>query len=150
VNEKAGHVLAEEAIHSGRAWELFRRLVSAQGGNVDYIDHIELLPSAQYQEEVIAPRSGYLSGIHARMVGETVVALGGGRSRKDDLIDYAVGVVIHYKVGAWVQEGLPLFCIHANDGAKLQEAKYRILEAHSWSESPVEPYPLFYGVIQES
>jgi pyrimidine-nucleoside phosphorylase len=147
-DEKVGCRLAGKAIKDGRAWERFRELVVVQGGDVSYIDEPSRLPSAALIETIQAPRYGYISGINAREVGRTVVLLGGGRARKDDPIDHAVGVIIHNKVGKWVEAGDPLFTIHADDRGGMEEARMRLLDAHSWSDDPIEPLPLFYGVVE--
>ena len=146
-NEAAARRLAESAIRDGSGFARFRQLVNAQGGDTSYLDHPEKLPAAPLVETVPAPRPGYLSQIHARKIGEAVVTMGGGRERKEDTIDYAVGVVIHKKVGDYTEKGQPLFTLHANSPQSLEEARNRILAAHQWSDSPVEPLPLFYGVI---
>ncbi|HNR45481.1 MAG TPA: pyrimidine-nucleoside phosphorylase [Anaerolineaceae bacterium] len=140
--------MAEEALESGQAWTLFRQLVHAQGGDLAYVDDPERLPRAALVETVSAARTGYLSGINAREVGETSVELGAGRARKEDPIEHSVGIVIHHKVGDRVEKGQPLFTIHANDPAKLKKARARLLAAHQWSDSPCDPLPLFYGVIE--
>ncbi len=145
---RQGRDLAEEALREGRAWQQFRTLVQAQGGDVSMVDHPELLPKAAFIEEVYAGQEGYLSAIHAREVGETSVDLGAGRTKKGDPIDHAVGVVIHHKVGDFVRKGDLLFTIHANDRSKLAQAKERLLAAHSWTTTPVQPLPLFYGVME--
>jgi pyrimidine-nucleoside phosphorylase len=77
-------------------------------------------------------------------VGEASVALGAGRAKKGDPIDHAVGFLILKKVGDAVQEGEPLCEIHANDEAKLKEAREAILSAFQYSNEPVPPLPLFY------
>jgi len=78
-HEKEGREMARQAIDSGSAWEKFRVLVRAQGGDVEAVDDPDRLPAAPIQVDVPAPRGGYLRQIHARMVGETAVLLGGGR-----------------------------------------------------------------------
>jgi pyrimidine-nucleoside phosphorylase len=147
-DEQEGMRLAEQALANGRGWEMFKRLVAAQGGDVRYIENPVLLPAARLVETVPAQRSGYLSGINARIVGQTVVLLGGGRSKKGDPVDYAVGVIVHHKVGDHVERGEPLFTLHANDSKRLEEARLSLLEAHTWSVQPVQPLPLFYGVVK--
>lgn len=145
---REGRDLAEEALREGRAWQQFRTLVQAQGGDVSMVDHPEKLPVAPFIEEVYASQEGHLSVINAREVGETSVDLGAGRAKKGDPIDHAVGIVVHHKVGDFVRQGDVLFTIHANDRSKLLQAKERLLAALSWSTVPVQPLPLFYGVIQ--
>lgn len=140
--------LAQNALDDGRAWSRFRELVIAQGGDVSYIDVPEKLPSSGYREAVLAAQSGYLDVINARIVGETAVFLGGGREKKGDSIDYGVGVIVHKKVGDWVEEGDPVFTIHANNEITLDGAKNHLSKSLTWSDDVVEPLPLFYGIIQ--
>ena len=146
-----GRALAVQALDEGSAFQKFRSLVSAQGGDVSYVDDPDKLPKAQVVEMVKAPRSGYLVQINARIVGEAAVTLGAGRTRKGDPIDHAVGIVIHHKVGDFVEKGQPLFTIHANDPARRlshvegqAEVRERLLNAHVWSDEPVAPLPIFY------
>ena len=141
---QAGQALAEKALANGSAYETFRRLVLAQGGDVRCVDDPELLPQAALVVQISAPQSGWLSNLNARTVGETVVDLGGGRLRKEDKIDYAVGVEVHHKVGDYVEAGKPLFTLHAQDKHSLVIAKASMLTAYTWSETPVPPLPLFY------
>jgi len=145
---ESGKRLAKKTIQDGSAWENFRKLVIAQSGDVSYIDDPARLPSADIIETINSPQFGYLSEINALTVGKTAVALGAGRSRKGDPIDHAVGIVIHHKVGNWVEVGEPLFTLHARDRETFERAKQDILDAHSFSPDPVEPLPLFYGVIE--
>ncbi len=139
--------MIEAAIADGRAWAKFRELVEAQGGDTAYIDEPERLPKAALIETVAAQADGYLAHVQADEIGMAVVALGGGREKKGDPIDHAVGVVMHVKVGQAVAVGEPLFTVHANDEAKLREAKQRILAALRFESEPVEPLPLFYDRI---
>ena len=132
-------------IASGAALEKLRVLVEAQGGDVSYVDDIGKFPRAKFVETVKAPRSGFVSQVHARAVGEAAVALGAGRTKKSDPIDHAVGFVIHKKVGDRVEAGEPLFTVHANDAAKLAEARQAVLNAYIFSDVKVEPLPLFYA-----
>lgn len=140
--------MAETILQDGIAWQQFRRLVTSQGGEVSVVDKPALLPQAPLVETVAAERSGYLLGIDAREVGETSVELGAGRARKEDPIDHAVGIVIHHKVGDHIGKGEGLFTIHANDLSKMVAARKRLLAAHQWSDHPVEPLPLFYGIVE--
>jgi pyrimidine-nucleoside phosphorylase len=144
----AGQGQAHKALEEGRGWERFKQLVAAQGGDASYVEHPERLPGAPVIRTIPAPRAGYLAGVHARMVGETAVQLGAGRAKKGDSIDHSVGILIHHKVGDRLEAGEPLFTIHARSQAELDAAREPLLEAHTWSDSPVEPLPLFYEVIQ--
>jgi pyrimidine-nucleoside phosphorylase len=149
-DEQTGRRMAEQAIASGASFEYFRKLVIAQGGDVSYVDQPEKLPKAKYIQELAASRSGYLKEINARVVGETSVTLGAGRTRKEDSIDHAVGIIVHRKVGDYVEAGQPVFTIHANRAELIEPAKHRLSSALEWSDTPVPPLPLFYGVVKSS
>lgn len=140
--------MVEGALKSGRGWEKFRSLIKNQGGDVDTVDHPERLPQARIIETVTAPQSGIIHQIHAREVGETSVDIGGGRAKKSDAIDHAVGIVFHHKVGDRVSKGDPLFTLHINDAGKQASARERLLNAYRVSAEPCAPLPLFYDVIQ--
>ena len=142
-----GRRQAEEALRSGRGWEKFRALVSAQGGDVTAVDDPRRLPHARFSQEVLSPRSGWVGQVNARTVGETSVELGAGRARKEDAIDPAVGILVQVKVGDKVEAGSPLFTIFANDASKIGPAQAGLSGAVNIKSSPVEPLPLFYGII---
>ena len=137
--------MAETSVTDGSALAKFRLLVEAQGGDVSYVDDVSRFPRAKFIEVVESPRSGFVSQIHARSVGEAAVTLGAGRAKKSDPIDHAVGFVIHKKVGDQVEKGEALFTVHANDESRLVEAREAVLAAHSFSEVEVAPLPLFYS-----
>jgi len=147
-NLSDGKKMAEKALENGSAFEKFRLLVQAQGGDVHVIDDPSLLPKAPVIETINAEQSGYIAGIHARTIGETIITLGGGRAKKSDSIDHSVGVVVHIKVGDRVEKGQPLFTVHAKNAADLSMARERISASIHWSDQPVEPLPLFYGVVE--
>ena len=143
----AARKMAEKALAQEAAWEKFRALVRAQGGDVGYIDHPEKLPKAPFIETVTSPVNGWVSGIHARLIGEAAVRMGAGRARKGDPIDLSVGVVLPVKVGDRVKQGQQLFTLHASSPESLVQARSDILSAFSWSSQQVEPLPLVYGVV---
>ena len=141
---ESGRRMAETAIATGTAFEKFRVLVHAQGGDVSFVDVPGKFPRAKFVEVVKADRNGNLSQVNARMIGEATVALGAGRARKGDPVDHAVGFIIHRKVGDQVEKGEPLFTIHANDAAKQIEVQEGLRAAFGWSDKPVAALPLFY------
>ncbi len=136
------------ALSNGAAWEKFRQLVLAQGGDVTTVDHPERLPAATLMEEVPSPKTGYLVQVDAREIGLSSVELGAGRAKKGDPIDHAVGLMIYHKVGDRVQKGESLFAVHANDAGRLAAVKQRVLAAHRFSPRRVKPLPLFYEVLR--
>lgn len=140
--------MAEGALENGKAWQKFRQLVQAQGGSLDVIDHPEKLAAAGIRKDVLADRDGYIAMVDARLVGECTVRLGAGREKKGDPIDHAVGALVHVKTGDQVKAGQQLFTVLANDKVKAEQARQELLDSLTWSDTPVEPLPLFYGVIR--
>ena len=150
IGEKAKNLdearaLVEKTLNSGKAWQKFRSMVINQGGDVSFVDHPEKMPLAPVIETINAPADGYLKWIDAKEIGETTVDMGAGRKKKEDLIDHAVGVIIHHKVGDKVNKGEDLFTLHASSRESFEMAKTRILKAHEFSDSVCEPLPLFYN-----
>lgn len=139
-----GRRMAEKSIADGSAFKKLRILVEAQDGNVSFIDDPSKFPRAKYISVVDAPQSGFVSQVHARIVGEAAVTLGAGRAKKSDAVDHAVGFIIHKKVGDRVGKGESLFTIHANNEEKLVEARDAVLSAYAFSDNDVPPLPLFY------
>jgi pyrimidine-nucleoside phosphorylase len=137
-------------LDSGAALAKFRELVAAQGGDVGQIDDPDRLPSGRFQESVETERSGWVAGMDPLAVAQATLELGAGRARKTDVIDPAVGVVVHKKVGDWTDVGDVLFTVHANDEGPLARAKGVLTDAPLLSESVPQPLPAFYGTITEA
>jgi len=139
--------MALKALQDGSAWEHFLELVEAQGGDVSYVEDTAKFPQAAVIKSVPSPKSGYLSQIHARIVGETAVDLGAGREKKGDPIDHTVGIEILKEVGDSVEKGQALFVIHASSAAAADQAEKSLLDAHQWSDQPVPALPQVYEII---
>ena len=135
------------SLDDGSAWHKFVEWITAQGGDQAVLEAPGLLPRASRVEDLLAPRAGYIAEIDAYQVGLTSVLLGGGREKKGDPIDHAVGIVHHKKVGDWVGKRERLLTLHANDEGKLAEARRRLLAAIRWSDGPVTPPPHTYKII---
>jgi pyrimidine-nucleoside phosphorylase len=134
-------------LDNGQAFAKFREWISVQGGDPSYIDDPTKLPTAQFVQDLPAPRAGYVAEIDASIIGLTSMLLGGGRAKKGDSIDYAVGIVLQAKVGDWVEQGQPLLTIHANDSAKLSGVRQHLLAAYGWSDEPVSALPLIHRIV---
>lgn len=139
-----GRSLARKSIADGSALEKLRILVAAQGGDASYVDDVSRFKRAKFREEIKTPRSGFVSQVNARTVGEASVELGAGRAKKGDPINHAVGFLIYKKVGDEVRGGEALCEVHADDAEKLQKAREAVLSAYQIGDEPVPPLPLFY------
>jgi pyrimidine-nucleoside phosphorylase len=144
---RTGKRALQQAIDERSGLAMLRRLVQAQGGEVEYVDRPERLPVARWVETIEAKQAGYVRQVHAGEVGLTAVDLGAGRRTKGEQIDHAVGIVVHIKVGDAVTVGQPLFSIHANDASRREAAIRRVLKACAFSRRPVPPLPHLYGKL---
>ncbi len=95
------------ALKDGRAMDRWNEMVRAQGGDPD-----APLPVAEYQEQIVAEETGYLTKLDAWGVGVSAWRLGAGRTRKDEPVQEGAGIEIHAKPGAWVEKGQTLLTLH--------------------------------------
>ncbi|MDY6276464.1 MAG: thymidine phosphorylase, partial [Bacilli bacterium] len=112
--EEEAMEMLKKVITDGSAFEKFRQMVIAQGGDVSYIDHPEKFPESKYVIEVKAPKDGYIKRIVALEIGESAMRLGAGRETFDDVIDMSAGIVLSKKVGDKVKKGDVLCTVHTN------------------------------------
>lgn len=123
---EAGRALAEEMIRSGKALEKFREGIRLQGGNERVIDDTSLLPAAAKRMEVVSPRAGFVTDTNCMEFGIALAMIGGGREKKEDMIDYGVGLEFHKRIGGRVDKGERLATIHYNAPGKVEEAQRKI------------------------
>jgi pyrimidine-nucleoside phosphorylase len=146
-----GRKLGESMICSGKARDKFREMIRFQGGNAAVIDDPGLLPRTRHTAEVLSSASGYVSGMMCEQIGTACVLLGGGRGKKEDVIDPAVGIIVHKKVGDKVSTGESLCTVHYNSADRLDMAKPLIINSYTIGlEPPREPRELVYRVIGDS
>lgn len=114
---------AREALASGKAADIFGRMVHALGGPEDLLEHPDRhLVSAPVRKPVVAAADGWLGGCDARGIGVSVIDLGGGRRRPQDKIDHRVGFSDILPLGTKVSKGDPIATVHAADEASAEKA----------------------------
>lgn len=146
----SGELLAQRTLASGAAREKLREIIVAQGGDARVIDEpADVLPKAPVIRLVPAPAAGFIAGIDAEAVGHIVVALGGGRLRKEDTVDHAVGVIVRAAVGSAVSAGAPLAEVHARTDEDAGAAADRLLAAYRLTDSPLPPAALILGRVPD-
>jgi thymidine phosphorylase len=130
-----GKQLSTEMIASGKAFERFRQMVELQGGDISAIDDPTRLPGTEHRVEVPSSRSGYVTAIACEQVGTACVILGGGRERKEDSVDPAVGIAVHKKIGDKVSAGESLCTIHCHSDAQAARAKTLLEESYQIADA---------------
>ena len=134
-NHKAAMEKAREALDSGKAAEIFGRMVTALGGPSDFVSRAKsYLPFAAVTREVKAPHAGFVTSIDTRGIGVAVVALGGGRIRPQDPIDHAVGITGLQPIGAKMEAGETVALVHARSDSDAAAAVRDVELAYHYSE----------------
>jgi pyrimidine-nucleoside phosphorylase len=142
-----GRKLAAEMIASGLARDKFRDIIQQQSGDARVVDEPQRLPQARSKLAVKAPAAGFVAGVDCEKLGIACGALGGGREKKEDAIDPAVGMEFHVRLGDRVERDATLATLHYNSSARLDEA--RQLVESSYKIGPAAPplRPLIHKVI---
>jgi pyrimidine-nucleoside phosphorylase len=143
-----GYKLAEKAIASGKAKQKFGEIIRLQAGDPKVMDDPKRLPQAKHATEFTASQAGFVSSMDCERIGTACVVLGGGREKKEDSVDPAVGLVLHKKVGDEVAAGEPLCTVHYNSDRRLEEARGMLRAGyHIAPVAPETPHTLIHQVI---
>ncbi len=136
-------------IEGGEALAKFGEMVKAQGGDLRVIDDPRALPQAKLKIVAKAEASGWVTSLDAKLIGQAVVALGGGRKDLTSKIDYAVGVELLKRRGDEVREGEDLAFVHASGEGEGREALQLVQSAYQLSEDPLQVRPLILYLVTE-
>ena len=145
-SEEAKEMLLD-AIHSGKALAKFKEFLANQGGDASIVDDLTKLPQAKYKIELPAKQSGYISRMVADEIGVASMILGAGRATKEDVIDLAVGLVLHKKVGDKVEEGESILTIYSNR-ENVEDVKQKLYDNIFIADTATAP-TLIHKVIAE-
>jgi len=129
-------------IASGKAYEKFKELVTAQGGDVHLIDHPELLPSTKFQKVYRSKKNGFIHELNALDIGLASVKLGAGRETKDSQIDYGAGILLKKKIGDYVKINDELAILYSNTESNFLKAMEFLDLAYTISEDKPKPKAL--------
>lgn len=146
---KEGKNRLEGILKEGAAFNKFKEMITAQGGNTEVIDRPELLPLAKHCNKIKADISGYIQKIDSRLIGESAMLLGAGREKKESEIDLSVGIVLKKKVGSKVNINEDLAEVHYNDSKKLKEAKNKLFSSFVIGDKKPKKLPLILATISK-
>jgi pyrimidine-nucleoside phosphorylase len=142
-----GRALAEKLIASGQALGKFKQGIALQGGDARVVDNYTLLPQAKNRKEVKSRSNGYLAATNCMQFGIALAMLGGGREKKDDTIDFGVGLEFHKRIGDPVAANETLATIHYNSDAKLADATALIENGFVFSDQSALPKKLVRRLV---
>ena len=143
-----GEAMARQALSSGKAAEVFARMVSMLGGPADLLENPgKYLARAPVEKPVTAARSGWLAACDARGIGVSVIDLGGGRRHPADRIDHRVGFSELLPLGTRVTAGEPIALVHAADEAAAERAAAALAAHYSIAEDEPALSPVIAGLV---
>lgn len=143
--EEARQML-EEVIANGKALEVFKEFVAAQGGDASVIEDPSKLVAAKYEIPVLAKEDGFVAEIEADSIGTAAMILGAGRATKESIVDLAVGLMLHKKIGDEVKKGDTIVTIHSNR-ENVEDVMERIYASYRISPTKVENPVLVHAEI---
>ncbi len=144
----SGRTMAAQTIINGAALAKFGEIITLQGGDASVLRSRDRMPRATHRIDIASPAAGFVSAIMCEQVGTACVVLGGGREKKEDTIDPAVGIMVDKKLGDAVLQGEPLCNVWYNSDARLDEARKLLLSAYTISpQPPASKPPLIHRVI---
>lgn len=121
--------IIDKLIESKKPLKLLQKFLNLSGVEDNVTENVNLIKIADNKLKIISNKEGYINKISAKKIGEAAMIIGAGRSKKDDKIDYFVGIKLHKKVLDYVKKGEILAEIYYNDNAKLSESKILVEEA---------------------
>jgi len=132
-----------EMLDNGKAYEAYRQMIAAQGGDPDYE-----FPRAAKIETYEAPRAGIVNKLDALGVGVVAWRLGAGRARKEDSVSAAAGVRVLVREGDRVEKGQPLLELHADDDTHMQSGRDALEGSFTISDEAPESTPLLITQVR--
>jgi len=140
--------ILERKLADGSALQKFKEMVQAQGGDVNFVNNPETLYKSKYTIEVFSEKDGYVSKLDALTVAKASKALGTGREKKDDSVDYRAGIILNKKIGAIVKKDELLATIFSNSEEAAANSKEILLSAFEFSQEKPEVPDLILKIIE--
>lgn len=147
-SEDEAQEMLEDALTSGKALKKMEEMIDAQGGDREVVRDRSLLPQAEEVVELSSDREGYVQHMNASEIGRATQMLGAGRTKKEDPLDYAVGIWMKKRLGDWVDKGESMAELHINNSEFREAAQTTIVQAIKIGKEKPEPKPLIYRVIE--
>ncbi len=129
--------MIKDSLDSGKALDYFRRFIELQGGDSRIIDDYSLLPHTDKITEIISDKTGYVKSIDSKSIGYALVAIGAGRKKLDDKLNYATGAELLLKIGDKVEKGQIIGQLHCDDQDLIKTTITRIKDCYEISSNEV-------------
>lgn len=140
--------MVNDSIDSGKAYEKMKEWISAQGGDVSFIENTDKFPKAEYSYDIFSEDDGYISSMDTEKIGLASVILGAGRESKEDSIDFSTGIIIYKKTGEKINKGEAIATLFTNRKESLADAEKVYRSAVFVSSEKPKDKPLIYEIIR--
>ena len=137
----------KQLVHSGKALEKFKELISAQGGNPDVVNDYDKFVLPALKIECESKKSGFVQYINAEKIAQAVKVLGAAREYKSKPLDLSVGIYLNKKSGEKVEKGAVLYTIYSNSHEAAKSAQIYCDEAFVISDAKPSRSGLIYKII---
>ena len=144
---EAGKAMMKTAIDSGAGLKKLKEMIAAQGGDPSVCDDVTRLPQAKVIRAAKCGKAGWVQKMDTMALGMAAQAMGAGRMKMDDELDYSVGYVLQVRIGDRVQEDSPLCVLHARSEADAEQAEQAVRNAIQIGDEPCGRAPNFIAIV---
>jgi len=145
-----GKAVLNELLQNGQALLKFTDFITAQGGDAQIVQQPSRLPQAKCNRVIMSSRAGYVQNIYADQIGYNAMLLGAGREKKGDTIDLAAGIMLHCRIGDYVDKSQPIASLYSNSMEKLDRTQHVIETAITIGDEAVQPPALVLGIVDRN
>lgn len=142
--------MAQDAINNKKALEKLIEMVSAQGGDIDFIKNPSNFPVAKFKKEILSKEEGYITKMDTEALGIASTMLGAGRETKESDIDFSAGIILKKKVSEYVKKGDVLAYLLTSDETKIKNAEEKIINSIHFGKDKPQFKPLIFARIEKN
>jgi pyrimidine-nucleoside phosphorylase len=146
---KEGIEISKQQIQNGEAFQKWLDIVEEQGGDTEVINYPGKYPKAQYEFEIKAHKSGYLSEMNSYEIGMASVQMGAGRRKKEDDVDPQAGIDLKKKIGDKIEKGETIMVGYTNNPSAIEVASDQLIDAVTIAETKPETVNLISHIIDK-
>ncbi|MEA3306434.1 MAG: thymidine phosphorylase [Elusimicrobiota bacterium] len=144
-----GRIKARKAIASGAALEKMREIIKWQKGDIRVLDNPgKFLPKSKCSGTIKANKTGYIKKLDARTLGYAGIALGAGRTKAEDKVDFGAGIILEKKTGDKVKAGETIARVYANSPSRVKEGRKMFMKALEIGKSKVRKLTIIKEIIK--
>ncbi len=140
--------MVKGAIADGSALETFKKMVKAQGGDVECIDNPDKFEKAPFERAIKSQKSGYIHHVDTEGYGIASLLLGAGRNTKEESIDFSAGIVLNKKTGDYVNVGDTIAVMYTSDDKKFENAERKFIDSTTISDVAPENRPIVLDRVE--